>query len=295
MRHTIILGSVITAAIGLAPGCVSTIPVRSVEPSAVNLGPARTLVILAGEGRRSAREGVYGELVNQARSAGYFTVTDRSEEGAQVQVAGRSVVLAGTPVVMPPDAIGLRIDVVEWDTSRDTNTTTDARGRATTTNVTTAKVVLAITAFDATGRAFVAEKEYVGTAQSTNPNDSADYLLAQAGSQAITRFLADITPREVTRNVRLDDSDEAQGPMIETARAGNLAQAAADFTAYLQAHPNSAPAAYNLAVVLDAMGRYQEALGYYDQALALGNKDFYSTARAECAARLASAQALTGR
>jgi tetratricopeptide (TPR) repeat protein len=290
-RGFITAAAVLTAG---AVGCVSTIPIRSTTPALVNLGPIRTLAILSGEGRRSARETVFSNLAAQARSAGYFAVYDRSEEGAVVQVAGRTVVLGGTPVVMPPDAAGLRIDVLGWDTSRDTNTTTDARGRAITTVVTNARAVLAITVFDASGRAFVAEKEYVGAAQSSNPNDSDDYLLGQAGAQAVARFLGDITPQETTRYVQLDDSEEALKPIIETAQRGNMGQAEIDFRTYLGTNPNSAAAAYDLAVVLDAMGRYQEAMGWYDRALQVGNQDFYARARADCAARMQGAAALQG-
>ena len=48
----------------------------------------------------------------------------------------------------------------------------------------------------------------------------------------------------------------------------------------------------NLAVITDAMGKYDEALAIYDQAMTIGKKDFYSEGRAACAKRKADAEAL---
>ena len=118
-------------------------------------------------------------------------------------------------------------------------------------------------------------------------------MIELAAARAVQRFLADVTPRERTVRVRLDDDDPGQAKILETAEGGAIAQAAGDARRYLQAHPSNASAAYNLAVLLDAMGRYQEALDTYDRALSLGGKDYYLHARADCARRLANQQALS--
>jgi tetratricopeptide (TPR) repeat protein len=78
-----------------------------------------------------------------------------------------------------------------------------------------------------------------------------------------------------------------------SAEAGNIARAADDARRYLDQHPDNAGAAYNLAVFLEAMGEYEEALAMYDRALSLGNKSFYVKARAGCARRLAAAHELS--
>ena len=51
-------------------------------------------------------------------------------------------------------------------------------------------------------------------------------------------------------------------------------------------------AAYNQAVLLDALGERYEALAWYDHALELGYQDYYASARAACARRIADAEAL---
>ena len=277
-------------------GCATKIPIRSVQPGPVSIGATNHLVILHEEGRRSAREVVTMELINQARSHGYFSVEDRSEDGIIVRVAGRRVKLDGATNILAGRDAGLRLDVLEWTSSRDlkTVTRTDAEGRRYTREVPVKKgeVLLAVTLFDPDGRAFLAEREYQGLSTSRDTQVPREEMLDLAAANAIRNLLNDITPIDVTTFVVLDDSDEAQESIIATAKAGSIAQAADDTRRYLNQNPNNPAAAYNLAVFLDAMGDYQEALKMYDRALRLGSKDFYVSARAGCAKRLAGVQAL---
>lgn len=284
------------ACLGLFTACTSSLPIKTLEPGAVNLGATKQLDIVSGEGRRSARETVYNKIIEQARQRGYYTVADRSEEGIEVKIAGRNVTLEGGEKGIDEGVVGLRIDVLEWDSKQKTETVTktDSKGREYSQDVRLieGEVVLAVTAFDKDGKTYTAEKEYVGKYQSSDRNTSEDTAIDAAAGDAVRRLLADITPREVTRKVRLDDDEEAMKPFIETAQAGNIAQAITDLKAYRESNPNSSAAAYNLAVLTDASGDYDAALALYDQAMSLGNKDFYSPARAACASRKAAAESL---
>lgn len=282
--------------LGMFTACTSSLPIKTLEPGPVNLGATKQLSIVSGEGRRSARETVYNKVIEQARSRGYFTVDDRSEEGIEVKIAGRTATMEGGEQGLADDTVGLRIDVLEWDASQNvrTSTKTDSKGneRTVETRMTEGEVVLAVTAFDKEGKTFIAEKEYVGKASSSDKSVSEDTVIDRAAEDAVRRMLADITPKQVTRKVRLDDDEEAMEPFIETAQAGNIAQAITDLKAYREKNPNSSAAAYNLAVLTDATGDYDAALALYDKAMSLGNKDFYSKARAACASRKAAAEAL---
>ena len=103
-------------ALGLAAGCVPSIRVNVLQPAPVNLGMAKQLSVVETTGRRSAREVVVNELLNQVRAGGYFTVTDRSEEGITVKVAGQQVTATGGKgQPQAPNEIGLKIDVLNWD------------------------------------------------------------------------------------------------------------------------------------------------------------------------------------
>jgi hypothetical protein len=109
----------LTLALSLSTGCATTLSIRSMQPGAVPIGSAKQLVLLGGEGRRSAREFVGQTLVQQCRERGYFTVEDRSEEGLSVHVAGRQASVEGGSFTLAPEQAGLRIDVLEWNAARD--------------------------------------------------------------------------------------------------------------------------------------------------------------------------------
>lgn len=299
----LIAGLALTAA--MAGGCRTYIAIKSMEPGRVNIGPGKHLVVLKTEGRRSAREELIETLKAQARHHGYFTVADESETGAQVQVAGRKVTVSGGPK-MENTHVGVVIQVHEWTADRDVvqkerRYTEMVNGKALERvevydeRVVNGTAVLGITLFTPDGRTLVAEKEYEGKSQGTG-DASKDDMRVLAGKNAIAQLLDDITPREVTRHVMIDKSDEAQAPMIDLAARGQLAQAAEQMHAYATKNRQNEAAAYNLAVFSDAMGDYEAALGWYDRAISLsgGAKPWYQDARGACAARKKAAESLGG-
>jgi tetratricopeptide (TPR) repeat protein len=295
-----VLGSNLAAALCLAAlgagGCATSVRLTTLEPASVNLGPTNRLAILQGEGRRSAREAVFQDLIASARTQGYFQASDRSEEGIRVKVAGRKVSVEGDSKGPQENEAYLRVDVLGWDARRDSKEkeTTDKDGKKKTvsTVTTTGKALLAVTLFDREGRALLAEKEYEGKFETEDKDMSEEAVIKSAGQKAVAQLLADITPKQVQRSVRLDDSDDAQKNFLKTAEGGNIAQARTDIEKYFGSNPNNSAAAYNLAVLTEAKGDYEGALALYDKALKLGTKDFYGSARADCAKRKADAEAL---
>ncbi len=293
----------------LGVGCAPTLRVNVLQPAPVNLGAARQLSVVQSEGRRSAREVVIEEFLKQARGGAFFTAQDRSEEGINVRVAGRTVqVSGGTGPGQSPDEVGLRIDVVGWDARPETRVRTrtvqdkvvekDKNGKEVTkyvdrkeeysVNVLAAKVVLSVTAFNAKGQAMLAETEFEGRYD----GDREEPALKAAAAQAVTHLLRQITPSYVVKTIRMDDEDEKQKPIIKIAEQGNVGFAIEEMQKYAKENPNNGAALYNLAVLLDAAGRYQEAMDHYSQALRLKTKDYYIDAKSECAQRLANQQAL---
>jgi len=278
----------------LAVGCAPSIKVNVMQPARYNLGASKQLSIVQTEGRRAGRDFIIDELVRQARTGGHFKVDDRSDEGILVKVAGRSVqvVSGGNGAGRSPDEIGIRIDVHDWDADekKETVTEKDSKGNTIEREVEfhQAKVIVAVTAFNASGKAILAEREYKSTAR----GDSEQRALKNAGSEIISALLYDITPRYVTKSIRMDDSDEAQKPIIQVAERGNVPQAVREMEAYVQSNPQNASALYNLAVLTDASGRYQDALDLYTRAITMASKDFYVDMKSECARRLADQQAL---
>jgi len=288
--------AVLALVLPLASGCATTVAIRSMQPGAVAVGPARELVLLGGEGRRSAREFVGQVLVQQCRTMGYFKLTDRSSEGHSVHVAGNHATIQDGSLALGPEQAGLWIDVLEWNAARDeeeiTHSSPTGKSVVERVPVMRGSVLLAVTLFDPSGRAFLAETEYEGSA-SVAPDRPREEAIESAACDALADLLREITPVQVTTRVRLDDEDEGQEAILDTASAGATAQAARDLEAYVQQNPHSASAAYNLAVLREALGDFQGALDMYDRALSLGGKDYYSRARAGCARRLSAAESLS--
>lgn len=290
--HTRLMKVVIPAALVAASlfGCTPALRITTYAPAKYNLGRANQLSVVQMEGRRSAKEFVLSELQRQGRATNRFQVKDRSEEGITVKVAGRTVqVSGGTGQAQTAEEVGIRLDVLEWGASKESSTVKDSKGVEKTVTKYVGKVVLSATVFNAGGKAILAETEYIGRMESPDGEDKAAQLSAGA---AVTQLLQEITPVPVSRSVTLDDSDEGQKAIIETAKNGNLGQAITDAKGYCEKNPTSGAAYYNLAVFLDASGSYEEALAAYDKAISLGNKPLYTSARGECAGRLAAAQAL---
>lgn len=290
LRHV-----VVAFAATLAVGCAPSLKVNVLQPARVNLGSSKRLTVVQTEGRKGPREFLVDEMTRQARAGGYFQVTDRSDEGIVVKVAGRAVhvVNAGGGPAQGADEIGVRIDVNDWEAEKKTEIVkgTDSKGNPTEREEKfyEAKVVASLTAFNSAGRAALAEEEY----ESTGRGPDKDTALDNAGRALVSRFLYDITPSYVTKYIRMDDEDKAQKPIIEVAEKGNVPRAITEMEGYVQANPQNAGALYNLAVLLDASGRYDEALGLYTRAISLASKDYYVDMKAECARRLANQQALS--
>ncbi len=291
----------------LATGCGPTLlQVRVMEPGAVNFGASRRLSIVETTGRRSAREQLIAEIQSQARSAGHWQVTDRTEEGITVKVAGRAVNVTGAKTPQAPDEVFLKFEVIEWQsapgtkvveekvsvTKRDPKTGKtyqDTETRQKTVSTINGKALLGVTASDAQGRALLAETEYEGTGDGAS--DSA--AVSAAANNVVAKFLGQVTPRQVVASIRVDSDDKAQKPIIEVAKAGNLPRAVEEMRAFLAQNPSNPAAQYNLAVFLDASSQYQEALNYYTQAAQSSTKAYYAQSKAECSKRLANIEALS--
>ncbi|WP_164015289.1 tetratricopeptide repeat protein [Pyxidicoccus trucidator] len=277
----------------LVIGCSPALKVRVLEPARVNVGSSKKLVLMQTEGRPSIRDYVLNELRRQSRQDGYFALADRTDTGAIVKVAGREVQIHGDKApTLEQGEIGLRVDVLGWDTDMEKRVTEtkDDKGKVKKTkkDVFVAKLVLGVTAFNSAGRVLLAEEEYAGQFES----EKVDELLPMAAAQMVDRVLGEITPRHVTHYIRMDDDDEAQKDFVKAAENGDVDGAVTKLTAYVEQHPDNAGALYNLAVLQDASGEYEKALEHYSRAISLASKDFYVKMRDECAARLASRQAL---
>ena len=273
----------------LASACAPRLYVNVLQPAPVNLGPAKKLSLYESQGRQSAREELVKELVTQAQTAGYFTLADRTAEGLTVRITGNAV----QPSVPPAaDEVGLRIDIAEWNADKESQPTRekDKQGNPITRDAWKSRVKLLVTAFNAGGKAYAVEKEYAATGEDEKDEDAS---ILMAAREAVSRVLEDVTPTYVQKAIQLDDTEEAQRPVIDTARSGDVPKAIEMEKQLLAKSPNNAAALFNLAVLMDSQGLYRDALGFYEQAIKLAEtKELYKAMKSECAQRLADAEAL---
>jgi hypothetical protein len=155
----------------VATGCGTHLQIRTLQPAQSNFGAARRLSIAQTEGRRSAREAVIAEVQKQARRAGYYQLADRTEEGITMKVAGRSVEVTGAKQPQAADEVFVRIDILEWQASKDTRMVTED-GVEKEIKFIKGKVLLGVTAATAKGRAILAEKEFQAESEGRSDDDA---------------------------------------------------------------------------------------------------------------------------
>jgi len=291
------------AAVGAAGGCRTYISITAWEPGKLNIGGGKHVVIAGVEGRPSAREEVVIAVADHLRAGGYFTIEDQSESGADVKVSGRNVTVAGGPA-LKPDQLGLWFKVHDWDSERQdireeesyqekVGTTYITKTRWIDRTVYEGKAVLEFAVWGAGGRTVAAGREFEGRAR-LDERAGKDEARIAAGRNAVAQFVAELSPRKVTRYCLVDKSDPEQASMIQLMAQGQVEEASRLLDEYARRDKSNAPAAYNLAVCADAMGDYDTALQWYDRAISLsgGSVAWYATTREDCKRRRDAAATL---
>lgn len=297
------LGLVGAAGLAVGGGCRTYISITAWEPGKLNIGAGKHVVIAGVEGRPSAREEVVIAVSDWLRHGGYFTVEDQSESGADVKVSGRNVAVTGGPA-LKPDQLGLWFKVHEWDSERqDVREEESYQEKVGTTYVTktrwidrtvyAGKAVVEFAVWGAGNRTVTAGREYEGRSR-LDERAGRDEARIAAGRDAVAQFVAELTPKKVTRYCLVDKSDPEQEAMIGLMARGQVEEASRLLDEYARSNKSNAAAAYNLAVCADAMGDYDTALQWYDRAISLsgGAVAWYATTRSDCQRRRDAAATL---
>ncbi|MBI3183159.1 MAG: tetratricopeptide repeat protein [Myxococcales bacterium] len=88
-------------------------------------------------------------------------------------------------------------------------------------------------------------------------------------------FLSDLRPHRVSAEVELDDSDPIVHPGVTLCKEGLFDAAYSAFSDAVARSPQSAPALYDLAVLAEARGSYDEAEGLLTKATGISPKPLY--------------------
>lgn len=294
----VLMRAVLAAALA-ASACAPSLTIVSWEPGKIAPRGARTLVLVDGEGRSGARRIAAQLLVREAKG-GWFRVEDRGREGVKLVLVGERASIAGAATPLPDEALWARVDVVQWESARTTVEAEDAEGEVTQVPAQRSDVSLQITIADRSGKVLLREQEYVGTVvveDTVVPAAvPAGEPLQQAARAAAAAFLGDIAPKQLAQVVRLDDTDGGLSSALDsiTKNKWTLAEAEQRLRRYLLKHSHNSIATYDLAVIVDAQGRHEEALPLYDEAMRIHTRDYYIEARAGCARRAAAKNSVFG-
>lgn len=122
------------------------------------------------------------------------------------------------------------------------------------------------------------DETYWGTATSRGLGEPE--AMSRAAQNIATRFLEDLQPGRVWDEVELDDGDPAVKPGIRLCRQGRFDEAYVAFSDVVARNPASAPALYNLAVLAESRGRYDDAEWVLKKAIGIQPRDLYQQALA---------------
>ncbi|MCK5235398.1 MAG: tetratricopeptide repeat protein [Deltaproteobacteria bacterium] len=284
-----------TALLFFVSGCTPSVTLKMPVPAKYNYGSAKQLVVVEMTGKRSYRETVLDQFNEQARSSSWWQFEDRIDNGIKIRLKGSSA--TANPESPQEGEIFVKVDMYGLDAVKGSEQIKkkDTKGNYyyETRRFLQGQVSFGVTVMDVNGRALLAEREYEATSKVyTNYGYDKDDAKEKAAENAVKKVLFDITPRFVNSYVTLDDEAEDLKPTIDLIKNGAYAVAADDLKRMMADQPMRSDIVYNLAVVTEAMGEFDQALDYYSKAMSLGSKPFYATSRANCAKRIEAQKAL---
>ncbi len=290
----------VTALAMMSVSCTSYISIKSLKPAKYHLGSQPEIAVVKADGdRRNTQDIVIEQLIAQSGKTPYLNVTSRAGEGIYFNIEDGLPVSKGKTVEMGESKRFIEFRIIDSDVDRlnevrtRTKKVKDKDGKSKTVKenynaqVMKSDVVIAFTIIGS-GKVYMRDKEYEGTARQDAKGSGPDKeaMTELAVKNCIEKLMKDITPVLVTYNVRMDESDDGQAPMIEDAKAGRIAIARKQFLEYAETHPDLPSVWYNTAVMTDAEGDYEKAIEYYNKAIVLGGEDYYHKALSSCMQRL---------
>lgn len=265
------------------------------SPSSYYLGNQPNVRVVNAEGAtRRLQDITIQELRNQSRSGGYFVIENSLDEGIRFDSQGGQLVMTGKEVPVQENDVFIKFNVIASMKQDGRTIITKKTGLLGTEKkrVPAIMTIMPVAFTVSKGHDILLdERQYDGKAVWTVNADGGGYpadfrrRYEIAIGEAVKKFLVDFTPTTTRHKVRFDYTDEGQKAIIDVARNGQVKEAAIELEDYVLAHSNSASAVYNLAVLNDVLGRYDQALNYYDRALSLGGKNYYTKAKASCMKR----------
>ncbi|HTS82092.1 MAG TPA: tetratricopeptide repeat protein [Myxococcaceae bacterium] len=224
-------------------------------PAVVDLGPrARVLSLVRVDGPDDAPVVVVHTLKGRAARQGFFQL-ETWTPGGPVDGSGRRAYLS--------------IDIAEWSFAAPS-----ARGEAEPQ----ARVRLLTRVARTPDGPWSEPYETGGLVEGTESTSDVSHagapqLLVESSLRAVDDLLRALAPRPRVEDVELDVDSPLLQPGATAARRGDLDGARASFEAVHARHPDMAAAAYDLGLVLEAQGHWEQAEALYAEAVSRNKED----------------------
>lgn len=234
----------------LLGACAPTLRVARPTPAVVDLGPrARVLSLVQVDGPDDSPTVVVHTLKGRAARQGYFQV-EAWKPGEPVDASGRRAYVS--------------LDVAEWSFAAPRSgaggTEPQARVRLLTR--------VARTPEGAWSEPYETGGLVEGSESASDVSRAGEsQLLVEASLRAVDDLLRALAPRPRVEEVELDVDGPLLQPGATAAARGDLEEARASFESVHARHPELAAAAYDLGLVLEALGRWEEAEALYADAV----------------------------
>ena len=238
------------AGLVLLGACAPTLRVARPTPAVVDLGPrARVLSLVRVDGPADSPEVVVHTLKGRAARQGYFQV-EAFTPGEPADASGRRAYVS--------------LDVAEWSFAAPQTKAGEAEPQARVRLLTR----VARTPTGPWSEPYETGGLVEGTESTSDVSRAGkSQLLVEASLRAVDDLLRALAPRPRVEEVEIDVDSPLLQPGANAATRGDLEEARASFESVHSRHPDLAAASYDLGLVLEALGRWEEAEKLYADAV----------------------------
>jgi hypothetical protein len=208
-------------------------------------------------------------------------------------LAGKHATVDGSATAPRPTELWVRIDVLAWSFEQTTLVIDDGDDDGGTHEVPGVRghADLQYSIANAAGDVVIREREVRGVADLEAESDGrlddrrGEEAAITAARGAVATIIAELSPQRHTGTYRFDTGDNGQKRILEDDSA-TLANRERRLRRYLKKNDGNAIAHHNLAIILAAQGRFEDALVEHDRAIAIVNRPGFADARWETARHL---------
>jgi hypothetical protein len=193
---------------------------------------------------------------------------DMSVDALRTELAGQLQNMGYTVVDKSRADVVIRVTPTSWEYQLQPGSLTSGRGR----------LDITVDVFDLHNPAGQAIFHDGYWARDSGERLGEPEVMVRAAGRVITRFLDDMRPQRISAKVEMDDSDPVVGPGLELCKSNQFEAAYLALSQAVNKKPDSSAALYDLGIMAEVRGSYEEAEDLLKRATALSSKPIYFTA-----------------